>query len=132
VNCAVVLDAFSRRVVGWSIDSSQTANQVVNGLGSRAIENRQAEGVVIHSDHGTQLHLLSVHAPRARLRALAINGIDRRSLRQRPDGILLGQDAGRATQPHQRNRQCEPDGLRFTKLAVVDPPQFAANLWTIL
>ena len=53
VYCAVVLDAFSRRVVGWSIDSSQTANLVVNALGM-AIENRQAEGVVIHSDHGTQ------------------------------------------------------------------------------
>ena len=53
VYCAVVLDAFSRRVVGWSIDSSQTASLVVNALGM-AIENRQAEGVVIHSDHGTQ------------------------------------------------------------------------------
>lgn len=53
VYCAVVLDAFSRRVVGWSIDSSQTSNLVVNALGT-AIENRQAEGVVIHSDHGTQ------------------------------------------------------------------------------
>jgi putative transposase len=56
VYCAVVLDAFSRRVVGWSIDSSQTANLVVNALGI-AIENRQAEGVVIHSDHGTQTRL---------------------------------------------------------------------------
>jgi hypothetical protein len=53
VYCAVVLDAFSRRVVGWSIDSSQTAGLVVNALGM-AIENRKAEGVVIHSDHGTQ------------------------------------------------------------------------------
>lgn len=53
VYCAVVLDAFSRRVVGWSIDSSQTSNLVVNALGM-AIENRQAEQVVIHSDHGTQ------------------------------------------------------------------------------
>lgn len=53
VYCAVVLDAFSRRVVGWSIDSSQTSNLVVNALGM-AIENRQADGVVIHSDHGTQ------------------------------------------------------------------------------
>ncbi len=53
VFCAVVLDAYSRRVVGWSIDSSQTANLVVNALGM-AIENRKAEGVVIHSDHGTQ------------------------------------------------------------------------------
>jgi putative transposase len=56
VYCAVVLDAFSRRVVGWSIDSSQTANLVVNALGM-AIENRQDEGVVIHSDHGTQTRL---------------------------------------------------------------------------
>ena len=53
VYSAVVLDAFSRHVVGWSIDSSQTSNLVVNALGM-AIENRQAEGVVIHSDHGTQ------------------------------------------------------------------------------
>jgi putative transposase len=53
VYCAVVLDAFSRRVVGWSIDASQTANLVVNALGM-AVENRHAEGVVIHSDHGTQ------------------------------------------------------------------------------
>ncbi len=51
--CAVVLDALCRQVVGWSIDSSQTANLVVNALGM-AIENRLAEGVVIHSDHGTQ------------------------------------------------------------------------------
>jgi transposase InsO family protein len=40
-------------VVGWSIDSAQTASLVVNALGM-AIENRQAEGTVIHSDHGTQ------------------------------------------------------------------------------
>jgi putative transposase len=53
VYCAVVLEAFSRRVVGWSIDSSQTANLVVNALGM-AIENRQAKGVVIHSDRGGQ------------------------------------------------------------------------------
>jgi putative transposase len=53
VYCAVVLDAFSRRVVGWAIDSSQTSSLVVNALGM-AIENRQAEGPVIHSDHGTQ------------------------------------------------------------------------------
>ncbi|MCU1502223.1 MAG: putative transposase, partial [Ilumatobacteraceae bacterium] len=43
VYCAVVLDAFSRRVVGWSIDSSQTASLVVNALGM-ALENRNAEG----------------------------------------------------------------------------------------
>jgi transposase InsO family protein len=37
--CAVVLDTFSRRVVGWSIDSSQTSALVTNALGM-AIANR--------------------------------------------------------------------------------------------
>ncbi|MEG8184620.1 transposase family protein [Nocardia terpenica] len=31
--CAVVLDTFSSRVVGWSIDSTQTAALVTNALG---------------------------------------------------------------------------------------------------
>jgi transposase InsO family protein len=51
--CAVVLDTYSRRVVGWSIDSAQTATLVTNAL-SMAISNRQPAGTVIHSDHGTQ------------------------------------------------------------------------------
>jgi putative transposase len=53
VYCAVVLDTFSRRVVGWSIDSSQTAALVTNALGM-AIANRDpAPGVVVHSDQFT-------------------------------------------------------------------------------
>ena len=55
VYCAVVLDTFSRRVVGWSIDSRPTAALVTNALGM-AIDGRQpAKGeTVIHSDQGTQ------------------------------------------------------------------------------
>jgi putative transposase len=54
VYCAVVLDVFSRRVVGWAIDASQTASLVTNALGM-AIEQRQpSTGTVIHSDQGTQ------------------------------------------------------------------------------
>jgi transposase InsO family protein len=34
--CAVVLDVHSRRVVGWSIDSSQTAALATNALGRQA------------------------------------------------------------------------------------------------
>lgn len=33
IYCCVVLDAFSRRVVGWSIDSTQTTVLVTNALG---------------------------------------------------------------------------------------------------
>ena len=55
IYCAVVLDVFSRRVVGWSIDSTATATLVTNALGM-AIDNRQpTQGeTVIHSDQGTQ------------------------------------------------------------------------------
>ena len=54
IYCAVVLDTFSRRVVGWSIDSSQTATLVTNALGM-AISNRgPTPGTLIHSDHGVK------------------------------------------------------------------------------
>jgi putative transposase len=54
VYCAVVLDTFARRVVGWSIDSSQTAALVTSAL-DMAIRNRAAQpGLLIHSDHGVQ------------------------------------------------------------------------------
>ena len=57
VYCAVVLDAHSRTVVGWSIDSNQTATLVTNALGM-AIQNRTPPpGTIIHSDHGTQTGL---------------------------------------------------------------------------
>ena len=39
VYCAVVLDAYSRRVVGWSIDATPTAALVTNALGM-AIQTR--------------------------------------------------------------------------------------------
>ena len=56
VYCAVVLDTFSRRVVGWSIDSSPTSALATNAL-SMAIENRTptpGSGLIVHSDQGPQ------------------------------------------------------------------------------
>jgi putative transposase len=41
VHCAVVLDACIRRVVGWSINASQTAAPVTSAL-DMAIRNRAA------------------------------------------------------------------------------------------
>lgn len=57
VYCCVVIDAFSRRVIGWSIDSRQRADLATAALGM-AIDSRgldgQVPGAVIHGDHGTQ------------------------------------------------------------------------------
>ncbi len=55
IYCAVVLDAFSRRVVGWSIDAHPTAALVTNALGMAIEQRRPPDGTtVIHSDQGTQ------------------------------------------------------------------------------
>ena len=52
--CCVVLDAWSRRVVGWSLDRRPTAAMVNSAL-SMAIEARKpSAGALIHSDHGSQ------------------------------------------------------------------------------
>ena len=54
IYCCVVLDAFSRLVVGWSIDSTQTTTIVLNALGM-ATRRRSPDGdLVIHSDRGVQ------------------------------------------------------------------------------
>jgi len=52
--CCVVLDTFSRRVVGWSIDASPTAALVTNALGMAIDSRRPQAGAVIHSDQGVQ------------------------------------------------------------------------------
>jgi putative transposase len=54
VYLAIVLDAFSRKVVGWALDRSLAAQLAVDAL-SRAIANRTpAPGLVHHSDRGVQ------------------------------------------------------------------------------
>lgn len=54
VYCAVVLDVYSRRVVGWSIDSSPTGALVTNALGMAIDSRNPPTGAIIHSDQGTQ------------------------------------------------------------------------------
>jgi putative transposase len=51
---AMVLDAWSRRVVGWSMDRSPTAELVTRALDTAIRGRRPAAGLIHHSDHGTQ------------------------------------------------------------------------------
>jgi putative transposase len=60
VYCCVVLDTFSRKIVGWSIDSTQTVVLVLNALGMATQRRPERDGLVIHSDRGVQLHVLGV------------------------------------------------------------------------
>jgi putative transposase len=54
VYLGVVLDAFSRRVIGWSIADHLRAELVVDALQMAIWRRQPAEPTVVHSDHGTQ------------------------------------------------------------------------------
>ena len=52
--CCVVLDTFSRKVVGWAIDSNQATPLVLNALGMATQRRPGRDGLVMHSDRGVQ------------------------------------------------------------------------------
>src|SRR3954464_7446693 len=52
---AFVLDAFSRKVVGWSMANHLSPEMVLDALNNMGIHNRRpAPGLVHHSDRGSQ------------------------------------------------------------------------------
>jgi putative transposase len=67
VYCCVVLDVRSRKVVGWSIDSTHTASLATNALGMAIESRRPPERAVIHSDHGVHHLAFTARAIRSRL-----------------------------------------------------------------
>lgn len=54
LSLAVILDVFSRRVVGWSMAEHLRAALVVGALEMAVWNRRPGEGVIHHSDHGCQ------------------------------------------------------------------------------
>jgi putative transposase len=59
---AVVMDVFSRRIVGWSMRDDLKAELVVDALGMAVTRRRPGPGVVHHSDRGSQYASLSFGA----------------------------------------------------------------------
>jgi putative transposase len=54
VYLAVILDAFSRRVIGWALDRTLEASLTLDALGMALAQRRPAPGLVHHSDRGVQ------------------------------------------------------------------------------
>jgi transposase InsO family protein len=54
VYLAVILDAFSRRVIGWALGRSLEAELAVTALRMALIERQPSPGLVHHSDRGVQ------------------------------------------------------------------------------
>jgi transposase InsO family protein len=99
VYCCAVIDAFSRMVVGWSIDSRQTGLLVTNALGM-ALRRRSSErGGIIHSDQGVQFAswVFSQKVTEAGL-APSVGAVGG-PVGQCHGRGFLGQDASRATEP---------------------------------
>ena len=93
--CCAVLDAWSRRVVGWSIDRRPTAAMVNAALGMAVEQRRPPKGTLIHSDHGSS----SGRGPSVNASgcvACVFTRDRRRRVRQRHSRIVLGSDADRA------------------------------------
>lgn len=54
VYCAMILDLFSRKIVGLAIDSRMTAELVLRALRQALIHRKPPAGIVHHSDRGSQ------------------------------------------------------------------------------
>jgi putative transposase len=51
---AVVLDVYSRKIVGWAMADHLRTELVLNALGMAIDTRRPAAGIIHHSDHGSQ------------------------------------------------------------------------------
>lgn len=55
VYCAAVMDAYSRRIIGWSIADHMRVELVLDALGMATLRRKpQQGGTILHSDHGSQ------------------------------------------------------------------------------
>lgn len=57
--CCAVMDAYSRRIIGWSIAHHMRTELVLDALGMAILRRRASRGdeivdTILHSDHGTQ------------------------------------------------------------------------------
>ena len=108
---AAILDLFSRRVVGWSMDSYLDRTLALDALGMALRTRRPEAGLIHHSDRGVQY---ASKEYRSQLREA------RNRLQHEPQGRLLGQrrrgelllDPQGGTRPSKRLRQPQP-GPRF-------------------
>lgn len=51
---AVVMDLYSRRIVGWALKARMTQQLVIDALMMALLERRPGPGLIVHSDRGSQ------------------------------------------------------------------------------
>ena len=92
---AVVLDAWSRRIVGWAFSADLKTRVVLDAL-DMALAARKPENVIHHSDQGRPIYLVGFRQPLQGRPRQALDRLRRRRLRQCHVRELL-RDAGLRT-----------------------------------
>lgn len=62
---AVVIDLFSRRIIGWSLQSRQTTDVVLQALLMAVWRRKPKNKVLVHSDQGSQFTSMDWGVPEA-------------------------------------------------------------------
>ena len=110
--CCVVVDVFSRVIVGSSVSDHRRAELVVDDLQMANWRRRPEAGAVVHSDPRQRLHLVGVRAPAARSRAARPDGPPRLLSGQHRDRVVLVVHAAR---PGRHPAMVEPTAARLVQ-----------------
>ena len=138
----VVLDALSRKVVGWSIDASPTVALVTNALGMTIdtwLGKTASTGTIIHAEPRRAVPVLGVHRQRQGVWTGAVDG-QRLMLRQLDGRVFLVPDAGSAAGSEEMEASVELANVifdyleiwhnrqrRHSKLGMLTPIEFERN-----
>jgi len=92
---AVILDAWSRRAVGYAISRSIDVRLTLAALNAAIERRRPPPGCVHHSDRGSPIRRSGLSGSLASLRSCRFDGAQRQSLRQRQGRKLHEDSQGR-------------------------------------
>lgn len=76
VSSAVVLDVYSRRIVGWAMDSHLRTALMLQAL-DMALAQRRPDGVIHYSDQGWAVHFDRVRTALPRGRCTSLDRLSR-------------------------------------------------------
>ena len=54
VYLAVIMDLFSRKIIGWSLDTTMTNQLIIDALNMAVLSREVEPGLILHSDRGVQ------------------------------------------------------------------------------
>lgn len=108
---AIVLDVFSRCIVGWAMENHLRAELVVEAI-ERAFAQRCPHEVIHHSRPRLPVHLDRLRSALRATRRSSVDGIDRRLLRQRHGRELLRQPGVRTAGASSLQNPCASENRR--------------------